>query len=479
MPRVPRGNPYFLYVGNLEPRKNLERLIEAFAQMPSKEHELVVIGNNWYRGSVAEAKARALRLEHRIRFMGYVPRADLPGWYSNATAFIYPSLLEGFGLPVVEAMACGVPVITSNTSSMSEIAGDSALLINPHSVAEIAEAMSRLAEDDGLRRTLSNKGLTKAAAYSWEKTARLTLDVYDEALDRSPRAVAVVGRKASQAEIVHAIEKTIDYATLFQYPLTPAEIRERLFEIKIDEVAFRTALKTLSYKPDPDLLALRSQRERISDEGIRDVEKHIRTLASLPFVRMIALSGSTAHRNMTTAEDIDLFIVIEDGKLWATFLVAMVWAKVKGLRQRLCMNYLVSDAALPLFEHDLFTAQQAASLKPVYGKSVYDRFIGSNPFIFRCFPNFNPTRHRDVYPEVRPRKFKRLFEPVLRAGLAQLLERFSRFVLGRYLSGKINDDSDVRLDSRRMKLHLHSHKKAVLSSPALEGQARSREVGSI
>ena len=126
------------------------------------------------------------------------------------------------------------------------------------------------------------------------------------------------------------------------------------------------------------------------------------------------------------------------------------------------MNYLISDAALPLLETDLFTAQQTASLKPIYGKSVYDRFLAANPFVRRRFPNFDAQRHRELYPEIQIGQGKRLLEAVLRLGPAQLLERVARFVLGRYLSRKRTPDSEVHLDPRRLKLHLHSHKPAVL-----------------
>src|SRR5262249_46863327 len=128
--------PYFLYVGNLEPRKNVERLIEAFAQVPGKDHQLIIAGDRWYQGGAAEEKARSLGLNGRVKFLGYVPRPDLPGLFSGATALVYPSLLEGFGLPIVEAMACGTPVITSNNSSMQEVAGEAALLIDPFNVGE-------------------------------------------------------------------------------------------------------------------------------------------------------------------------------------------------------------------------------------------------------------------------------------------------------------------------------------------------------
>jgi hypothetical protein len=178
---------------------------------------------------------------------------------------------------------------------------------------------------------------------------------------------------------------------------------------------------------------------------------------------MLAFSGSTAHRNMTTTEDIDLFMIVEDGKVWAVFLMAMIWAKVRGLRRRLCLNYVISDAALPLFEQDVFTAQQVASLKPFYGKSLYDRFISTNPFVRRRFPNFDPPRHREAYPDLQPGIHKGTVEALLRLGPIQLFERISRVLLGRYLRGKVNEESDVQLDPRRLKLHLRSHKEAILS----------------
>lgn len=345
---------------------------------------------------------------------------------------------------------------------MKEVAHDAALLVNPRNVREITNALVSLAEDERLRRSLSRKGLARAAEFSWEKTARLTLEAYREAAapSRASRRAVVAERKKDLPDV---IQKTIDYAFLFQYPLLPGELHERLFDVQADEREFTAALKSLGYRPDRHLMKIRADRESISDQAIREVWPHLRTLASMPFVRMIAFSGATAHRNMTSAEDIDLFIVVEHGKLWALFLGAIVWAKAKGLRKRLCMNYLISDGALPLYEHDPFTAQQAASLKPVYGKAVYDRFIEANPFIRRCFPNFDPRHHREVYVEIESGRMKRLFEFLLRKGPVQIVERFSRLILGRHLAKKVRPESDVQLDSRRLKLHLQSHRQAVLS----------------
>jgi glycosyltransferase involved in cell wall biosynthesis len=494
-------NPYFLYVGNLEPRKNLERLIEAFARMPRKDHHLVVAGNRWYHGGAAEEKARSLGLNGRVRFLGYVPRADLPGLFSGAAALVYPSLLEGFGLPVIEAMACGAPVITSNNSSMKEVSGEAAVLVDPESVREITQAMTRLAEDSSLRAQLSEKGLKRASEFSWKKTAELTMDAYAEILEVSPNTPPQLRRGGakrrggadqtidfldqhhpslgltasalpSSAEegsplssfhhVQAAIRKTIEYARLFQYPLYPDEIHDRLFDIQVDENTFRRVLDSLQLQIDPDLLNIRIDRERISDAAINDVQPHLRTLASMPFIRMIAFSGATAHRNMTSMEDVDLFMIVEDGKVWAVFLWAMLWAKVKGLRSRLCMNYLISDAALPIPETDAFTAQQVASLKPVFGKSAYDDFMTMNPFVRNWFPNFDLRRHREMYAEIHAGRLKRVFEAVLRRGPVQVVERISRFVLSRYFDRKRIPESELHLDARRLKLHLKGHRAAIL-----------------
>ncbi len=499
------ASPYFLYVGNLEPRKNLERLIEAFARIPGKEHQLLVAGNRWYHGGAAEQKARSLGLNGRVKFLGYVPRAELPGLFSGATALVYPSLLEGFGLPIVEAMACGTPVITSNNSSMREVAGEAAVLVDPRNVREITDAMARVAEDRNLRKELSAKGIKRAAEFSWTNTAELTLQAYREALGpphspprrggvdapkartgwREARArqgeAPIEDRRNDSTELTTpalraspplrggeyfairaAIHKTIEYARLFDYPLASWEIRERLFDIEIDEVRFQRIYESLGLKPDEHLQALRREREKISDIAIREVQHHLQTLASMPFVRLIAFSGSTAHRNMTSLEDVDLFMIVEDGKVWAVFLGAIVWAKIKGLRKRLCMNYLISDQALPVLETDLFTAQQVASLKPIYGKLVYDRFLAANPFVQGRFPNFESRRHREMYPEIEAGWRKPTFERVLRLGPAQIFERLARFFLKRYLMSKRTPESELQLDTRRLKLHLHSNKPAIL-----------------
>lgn len=177
------ATPYLFYVGTLQPRKNLARVIDAFARVAGRlgDVQLVLAGKRGWLYDDLFAQVTRLGLERRVVFPGYVDDADLPALLSGAVALVFPSLYEGFGIPVLEAGACGLPVITSNTSSLPEVAGDAALLVDPHDVDAIAEAMYRLATDPELRAELTRRGRENVKRFSWEKCARETLAVLLEA----------------------------------------------------------------------------------------------------------------------------------------------------------------------------------------------------------------------------------------------------------------------------------------------------------
>ncbi len=176
---------YILVVGNIQPRKNIGRLVEAFTRLKKNgkiPHKLVVVGKKaWLYADIFEC-VRAAGAGSEILFTDYVPDEELPLLYNGADLFIYPSIFEGFGFPVLEAMACGTPVITSNTSSMPEVAGDAAVLINPLSVPEIEKAIFETLSGEILRRRLVEAGLKRAELFTWEKTCRQTLAVYENIL---------------------------------------------------------------------------------------------------------------------------------------------------------------------------------------------------------------------------------------------------------------------------------------------------------
>ena len=191
--------PYFLYVGTIEPRKNLVRLARAFARLKKRglPHKLLIVGQAGWQVGPVYAEVERLGLTKEMLFTGYVPLEDLPPLYTMAESLAFPSLYEGFGLPVIEAMACGTPVVTSRSSSLGEIAGDAALLIDPLSVDELEDALYRLHREPDLRDCLYQKGLARAALFTWETTARTTLDLYKQVHSRS---VGVKGQEAGVRE---------------------------------------------------------------------------------------------------------------------------------------------------------------------------------------------------------------------------------------------------------------------------------------
>ena len=172
---------FILYVGNVEPRKNIERLIRAISRIETRAAEpisLVVVGSlAWgYQGVLKAIEEEGL--QDRVRFLGYVDARSLVALYSMCEVFVYPSLYEGFGLPILEAMACGAPVITSPRGSLREIAGDGATYIDPFRVDDIAEALCELLISPALRDSLRERGFARTARFTWDKAARQTLELY-------------------------------------------------------------------------------------------------------------------------------------------------------------------------------------------------------------------------------------------------------------------------------------------------------------
>jgi glycosyltransferase involved in cell wall biosynthesis len=179
--RICGEDSFVLAVGTIQPRKNLARLVKAFALLKSTARgrlRLVIVGKPQWRSKDVYGLAGRDLDELDVAFTGYVSDAELAGLYRRCSAFVFPSLGEGFGLPVLEAMACGAPVITSSLSSLPEVTGEAAYLVDPYSTAEMAQAMGELLSDRSLADELRGKGLEQAKKFSWLNTARLTVDAY-------------------------------------------------------------------------------------------------------------------------------------------------------------------------------------------------------------------------------------------------------------------------------------------------------------
>lgn len=175
--------PFILFVGTIEPRKNLRNLLAAFSLLKNKKifiGKLVLIGMQGWLSDDLAGFVDELGIKEDVAFTGFLSNQELRHFYNKAMAFVFPSFYEGFGFPIVEAFSCGAPVVTSNVSSCPEVASDAALKVDPNSPEEIAQAVGRVLEDSSLRNELREKGLKRAAQFTFSNTARQTLKVYEE-----------------------------------------------------------------------------------------------------------------------------------------------------------------------------------------------------------------------------------------------------------------------------------------------------------
>ncbi len=184
------GSRFVLYAGNIKPHKNLERLIDAFGSLKRAggldDLTLLIIGDEINQYTSLRRCVEAAGVRQDVRFFGFVPDRTLSALYRMASVFAFPSLYEGFGLPPLEAMACGTPVVTSRLSSLPEVVGDAALLVDPYSVEDIAAAIRRLLADDELRSRLIERGYERAASFSWERSVRAIHETYMSVIEAGP-----------------------------------------------------------------------------------------------------------------------------------------------------------------------------------------------------------------------------------------------------------------------------------------------------
>jgi len=178
-------NPFFLFVGTLEPRKNLARLLEAFSTLPEhikNKATLAIAGGKGWGGVEIATIAEKLGIANRVRILGYVNDQQLATLYTHALFLAMPSLYEGFGLPFLEAMSRGTPVLTANCASMPEVAGDAGVLVNPHEIVSISDGLLRLLGDERYRKELVARSIQQAQLFSWEKAAQETMQIFESAI---------------------------------------------------------------------------------------------------------------------------------------------------------------------------------------------------------------------------------------------------------------------------------------------------------
>jgi glycosyltransferase involved in cell wall biosynthesis len=498
---------YIVSVGTLEPRKNLPTLLRAFdrlrTQPETADLDLVVIGGRGWRDRELRAEIASRLASGRLHTLGYVPEGDLVALYGGAEVLAYPSHFEGFGLPVVEAMACGTPVVTTDVPALREVSGGAAVLVPLGDERALADAVANMVGDPTARAAARAAGLARAKTFSWEASAEhLWRFARDTVAARShwvarkgngkANGTASTGAPASTPTTTGEIKvevagddpkwsilATVVYADMFDAPisveevartclgaqLSPADVRERVSAPPLVDLLTLDGAGMLTLRGREQLVALR-------DDGIRRtaelLERHhtvMGALASLPFVRMLALSGGTAHKNARGGDDIDLFVVATAGRAYTAYTMLFLASTVTRRRGILCPNYLVDENHLRIaYHHDLFTAHQAISLVPIAGLETFDAFVRANEAWVRAFyPSYQP---RPPGTTLRPSLLQRLAESVLRSSVGDEIERLLsigwRFHLGRRAASAPRPD--LVLDPGILKLHLSDHRRRVLQT---------------
>lgn len=272
-----------------------------------------------------------------------------------------------------------------------------------------------------------------------------------------------------------AVLRSVTYAALFDYPLTLAQLHASLIDVRADaEVVagwwrdsdlLQAAIQRSDgfYFPAgrSDLIRTRARRETLS-RRLLERDRHILSfVAAMPFVRMVAMSGSLAHLNADESADLDLFVITAPHRVWSVTVWLLLIAKLLGWRRRLCLNYVISEHALGVEPKDLFSANQIIHLRPITGGGVFTRFIDANPFVRSCYPNFAVPRH----PGDHRAGCRRVAESLLTIGGAPLMERASRALYGWHLRRRAatwQSRDQVRLEPECLKLHTTSHRIAAL-----------------
>lgn len=285
--------------------------------------------------------------------------------------------------------------------------------------------------------------------------------------------------RLSEAE--RAVLKTLTYASIFQYPLTAPEIAERLIGLRLGPVETETVLASsvhlsrlfersgAHYHPigKGAWVRLRKEREERSTRRLRENRLLLKLICSIPYTRLVALSGSAAHLNMNGGGDIDLFIVTRGRKVWSVALSILLLSKLFRRRKWICFNFLVSDQKMALRVDDLFSANQLVHLRPLIGKETLEELLRANPFAKRHYPSPPPPARLSVAARPGPALgfFKQAGETLLSLGIGGALEAAARALYRRHLRSKAaswSSPDEVILGEDLLKLHTESHKRKVL-----------------
>ena len=456
-------SPYLLYVGHIEPRKNLLFMVENFLKWKNENKvnlKLKLIGETWIRSKEINYLLRKYSNSHDVEFGGYVSDDELDSLYKNAFGFIHTSFEEGFGFPVLEAMNYGVPVLCSNNHAAKEISSTFSITINPYNNESFKKGLSELYE-----RKINNEVPQYAIKYSPElmqKQLNVVLDILQSRI--STRIYFSSGKSETHEE---AIEKTLLYSHLFNGGLHKNDLYKFLFDVRIDKEQFENALRNLLYFNKVNLkndnVSLNYHNINIYKKEIKKLDKKricrsLKIIKRIPFISCVCFSGGTANYGIENHDDIDLFIITKPNSVYFVYLMIHVLSKVFNLRKQLCANFLIDETNLEIKEqHDYYTAHQIVSLIPFKNGRVLELFRQSNSWTVELFPNY--ISH---FPFENSKVKKRSNIYLLLKPMNIIIKHFYRFLYRNHLK---EDNSDaIKLDDSCIKLYTNDHRKKILEA---------------
>ncbi len=487
--------PYVLTVGTLEPRKNLLTLLRAFDRLGpgAGDRDLVVVGGRGWQDRKLVRALEERAAGHRVRWLGYVPESDLVALYTGGDVLVLASALEGFGLPALEAMACGTPVIASDIAALREVGGDVPRFVPPDDAGSLARAIEEVLHDRDGAAARRSAGLARAQQFSWTRTAEA---LWTRARSAGPTrirpgangaATAPEGASALPPPVPPpprgfgarewALLATVVYADLFDSPLPIAQALTTSLGFVFDEAELRRLVKTPALAPlvawhpggylalteRAHLVDTMPEREERTRALLDRNRKALTFLAAMPFVRSLLISGGVAHRNPGRRPDVDLFIVAAPRRAYTAYTLMFLATKLTGRRHLVCPNYLVDESELAIAYHrDLFTAHQLASSLPFSGQRTYEALCRANEaWVRRFFPAFAPRAA--LGPPPPPAMLQLPVERTIgwaAPAIERVLRSAWRLRLRRRSAAAVR--SDVVLADGILKLHLSDYRRVVM-----------------
>ncbi len=448
------SKPYFLYVGHVEPRKNLQFLIENFiAWNESKKanFKLVIAGELWIRSSSTIKLLKEYKNNSNVEFTGYVEEEKLKKLYSNAAALLHTSFVEGFGLPVLEAMHYGLPIICSKENATEEISYPGSIAIDPYSSKSFRNGLNCLYE-----KITAGEKFNYEIKYSPELTCRQLNEVLD-LMEIKSKNIFPSSLEISHS-VISAVEKTLLYANLFNAGIKKDHLLKSLFDVKTSKLEIEFSLTKLLEENKITIknnsLYLNAppkryyQRKRENYFPNRSL-KFLMLLKNLPLISSISFSGGTANYGIKRHDDIDLFIITKPNCVFIVYAVIHLLSLLFRLRRQICANYLIDEMQLEISSpRDFYTANQIISLLPYKNKKLVERFIFENRWINYFYPNFPVKKNKFR----KPSGFYFIFFPFNKAIMI-----FYKLLYRKHLLNKSENES-LKISNRCLKLHTNDHR---------------------